>query len=82
MTLNNIDYQKLECIHVALQDLQNKYSIPQDDLKEIDNSFENIKELIENKIYYSNRGDVENHIERIDQFISNWQQHSKSLKEN
>ena len=54
----------------------------QDDLKEINNSFENIKELIENKIYYSNRGDVENHIERIDQFISYWQQHSKSLKEN
>ena len=54
----------------------------QDDLKEIDNSFENIKNLIENKIYYKNRGDVENHIERIDQFISYWQQHSKSLKEN
>ena len=54
----------------------------QDDLKEIDNSFENIKNLIENKIYYENRGDVENHIERIDQFISYWQQHSKSLKEN
>ena len=53
----------------------------QDDLKEIDNSFENIKNLIENKIYYKNRGDVENHIERIDQFISYWQQHSKSLKE-
>jgi hypothetical protein len=53
----------------------------QDDLKEIDNSFENIKNLIENKIYYENRGDVENHIERIDQFISYWQQHSKSLKE-
>ena len=54
----------------------------QDDLKEIDNSFENIKEVIENKIYYENRGDVENHIERIDQFISYWQQHSKSFKEN
>jgi hypothetical protein len=31
MTINDTDYQKLECIHVALQDLQNKYSIPDDD---------------------------------------------------
>ena len=49
------------------------------DLKEIDESFESVKESIENKIYYENRGDLENHIERIDRFISYWRQHSKSL---
>ena len=51
------------------------------DLKEIDESFESVKESIENKIYYENRGDLENHIERIDRFISYWRQHSKSLVE-
>ena len=53
----------------------------QDDLKEIDESFESVKQIMENKIYYENRGDLENHIERIDRFISYWQQHSKSFKE-
>ena len=51
------------------------------DLKEIDESFESVKESIENKIYYENRGDLENHIERIDRFISYWQQHAESLEE-
>mgnify|MGYP003651750072 CR=1 FL=1 len=54
----------------------------QSDLKEIDESFENVKEVIENKIYYNNRNDLEKHIERIDIFISYWQQHSNSLQEN
>ena len=53
----------------------------QDDLKEIDESFESLKQIVEDKIYYENRGDLENHIERIDRFISYWQQHAESLKE-
>ena len=54
----------------------------QDDLKEIDESFENVKQVMQDKIYYDNRGDLENHIERIDRFISYWQQHVKSLEKN
>jgi hypothetical protein len=54
-------------------------SFLKEDLREIDESFENVKEVIENKIYYENRGDLENHIERIDWFISYWKQHSNSL---
>mgnify|MGYP000344740048 FL=1 len=53
----------------------------QDDLKEIDEYFESVKQIVEDKIYYENRGDLENHIERIDRFISYWQQHAESLKE-
>ena len=53
----------------------------QDDLKEIDESFESVKQIMEDKIYYENRGDLENHIERIDRFISYWKQHAKSLEE-
>ena len=53
----------------------------ENDLKEIDESFENVKQVMQDKIYYDNRGDLENHIERIDRFISYWQQHAESLKE-
>ena len=53
----------------------------QDDLEEIDESFESVKQIVEDKIYYENRGNLKNHIERIDRFISYWQQHAKSLKE-
>ena len=53
----------------------------QDDLKEIDESFENVKQSLEYKIHYEDRGDLENHIERIDRFISYWQQHAESLRE-
>ena len=52
----------------------------QDDLKEIDESFESLKQIVEDKIHYTNRGDLENHIERIDRFISYWKQHAKSLE--
>ena len=52
----------------------------QDDLNEIDESFESLKEIVEDKVYYQNRGDLENHIERIDRFISYWKQHAKSLE--
>jgi len=44
MTLNDIDYQKLECIHVALQDLQNKYSIPEDD-SDLDDAFKFVEDI-------------------------------------
>ena len=54
----------------------------ENDLKEIDESFENVKQVMQDKIYYDNRGDLENHIERIDRFISYWQQHVKSLENN
>tara|TARA_R100000005_G_C4930189_1_gene159542 strand:- start:576 stop:773 length:198 start_codon:yes stop_codon:yes gene_type:complete len=54
----------------------------ENDLKEIDESFENVKQVMQDKIYYDNRGDLENHIERIDRFISYWQQHVKSLEKN
>ena len=52
----------------------------QDDLYEIDESLESLKQIVEDKIYYQNRGDLENHIERIDRFISYWKQHAKSLE--
>jgi len=44
MTLNDIDYKKLECIHVALQDLQNKYSIPEDD-SDLDDAFKFVEDI-------------------------------------
>ena len=56
----------------------------QEDLKEMDESFEHIKDIMENKLHYSIiREDAVliNHIEKIDNFISYWNQHSKSLKE-
>ena len=52
----------------------------QDDLYEIDESLESLKQIMEDKVYYQNRGDLENHIERIDRFISYWKQHAKSLE--
>ena len=52
----------------------------QDDLYEIDESLESLKQIVEDKVYYQNRGDLENHIERIDRFISYWKQHAKSLE--
>ena len=52
----------------------------QDDLNEIDESLESLKQIVEDKVYYQNRGDLENHIERIDRFISYWKQHAKSLE--
>ena len=44
MTLNDIDYQKLECIHVALQDLQNKYSILDDDC-DLEDAFQFVEDI-------------------------------------
>tara|TARA_B100001248_G_C27391844_1_gene462860 strand:+ start:1246 stop:1527 length:282 start_codon:yes stop_codon:yes gene_type:complete len=53
----------------------------QDDLKEIDESFEIIKLVMEEKIYYENKGDLEKHLEKIDRFIAYWQHHAKNLEE-
>ena len=53
----------------------------EDDLKEIDKSFESVKQIMVDKIYYANRGDLENHIERIDNFISYWQKHAKYCRD-
>jgi len=44
MKVNNIDYQKLECIHVALQELQNTYSIPNDDV-DLSNAFKFVEDI-------------------------------------
>lgn len=54
------------------------------DLKEVDESFEHIKDIIEDKLHYSiikENAALINHIERVDNFISYWQQHAKSLEE-
>ena len=53
----------------------------QDDLKEIDEYFENIKEMIDYRLHYEDSKNIEKHIERLEQFISYWQQHSNKLKE-
>ena len=53
----------------------------QDDLKEIDKSFESVKQIMVDKIYYANRGVLENHIKRIDNFISYWQKHAKYCRD-
>jgi len=53
----------------------------QDDLKEIDESFEHIKEMIDNKVYYEDSKNIYKHIERLEEFISYWQQHSNKLGE-
>ena len=53
----------------------------QDDLKEIDESFENIKEMIDYRLHYEDSKNIEKHIEKLEQFISYWQQHSNKLKE-
>ena len=44
MTVKNIDYQKLECIHVALQELQNTYSIPSGDV-DLNNAFKFVEDI-------------------------------------
>ena len=55
--------------------MNNLVSFLQDDLKEIDESFAHVKDLINYRLH-----DEDNkHIERIDMFISYWSQHSESL---
>ena len=53
----------------------------QEDLKEIEESFEHIKEMIDYRLHYEDSKNIEKHIERLEQFISYWQQHSNKLKE-
>ena len=53
----------------------------QSDLKEIDESFEHIREMIDCRLHYEDSKDIEKHIERLEQFIIYWQQHSNKLKE-
>lgn len=42
--ISNAEYQKIESIHVALQEVQNKYSIPQDD-DDVYTAFELLEDL-------------------------------------
>ena len=53
----------------------------QSDLKEIDESFEHIKEMIDYRLHYEDSKNIEKHIERLEQFISYWQRHSNKLQE-
>jgi hypothetical protein len=44
MKVNNIDYQKLECIHVALQELQQEFNIP-DDNTHLEDAFKFVEDI-------------------------------------
>ena len=44
MTVNNIDYQKLECIHVALQELQQEFNIPDNNLH-LEDAFKFVEDI-------------------------------------
>ena len=52
----------------------------QEDLKEIDHSFQNIREAINCKINYQDDSMLAKDIERLETFIIYWQQHAKSLE--
>ena len=56
-------------------------SFLQDDLKEIDESVEKIKDMIYYRLHYEDSESIEKHIEKLEQFISYWQQHSNKLQE-
>ena len=53
----------------------------QDDLKEIEKSFESIRDVVDYKINYEENSILAKDIERLEQFISYWQRHSNKLKE-
>ena len=53
----------------------------EDDLKEIDHSFQNIREAIDCKINYQEESILAKDIERLETFIIYWSHHAKSLKE-
>ena len=53
----------------------------QDDLKEIDHSFQNIREAINCKINYQEESMLAKDIEGLETFIIYWSNHAKSLKE-
>ncbi len=52
-----------------------------DDLKEIDQSFQNIREAIDCKINYQDDSILSKDIETLERFISYWRQHSQNLEE-
>ena len=52
-----------------------------EDLKEIDHSFQNIREAIDCKINQQEDTILAKHIERLERFIIYWTIHSKNLEE-
>ena len=50
-----------------------------DDLKEIDHSFQNIREAINCKINYQDDSILSKDIETLERFIIYWRQHSQNL---
>jgi len=52
-----------------------------DDLKEIDQSFQNIREAIDCKINYQDDSILSKDIETLERFISYWRQHGQNLEE-
>ena len=52
-----------------------------DDLKEIDHSFQNIREAINCKINYQDDSILSKDIETLERFIIYWRQHSKNLED-
>jgi len=55
--------------------MNNLVNFLQDDLKEINESFENVKDSLN----YGDSRNIDKHVDRIDMFISYWLQHSGSL---
>jgi len=51
------------------------------DLKEIDHSFQNIREAINCKIYYEEQTLLAKDIERLERFIIYWSNHAKNIGE-
>ena len=52
----------------------------QSDLKEVETSFESIKEIIDYKINYEPNSLIEKDLERLERFIIYWGHHAKKLK--
>jgi hypothetical protein len=52
----------------------------QSDLKEIETSFESIKDVIDYKINYEENSILAKDLERIESFIIYWGHHAKDLK--
>ena len=52
-----------------------------EDLKEIDHSFQNIREAIDCKINYEDHTLLAKDIERLERFIIYWSNHAKNIGE-
>tara|TARA_R100001510_G_C7462696_1_gene82508 strand:- start:303 stop:497 length:195 start_codon:yes stop_codon:yes gene_type:complete len=50
-----------------------------EDLKEIDHSFQNVREAINCKIYYEQNTLLAKDIERLERFIIYWSNHAKNI---